>query len=363
MGALMRKQPDHYDWLSAYLKGRGLQIVWRRATFVCTATQATLPLIMLFSTTGPVAPAARVASVVVSVLGVVGATLWLLRWPSRRESILYSMAATVTIAVMCLELSNPYTGLMGCMTFAILGGFIAYFHTVNYVIANFAVATVCAAILAHRFVEGTGDVALATAGLISVATLNIGVPFGIQSLIHTLRMDLRSSDRDSLTGLHNRRSFYHSVCELIMLHRRSAGSYLVIAVIDLDNFKQINDTRGHAAGDQALVAVGMALQQTCDPTAVIGRTGGEEFVIAATDSAPNPEKMAERLREAIAAVPYQITASIGTSGVALDTSPAVAEMQLIEDLISTSDAAMYQAKRAGGNQVCHYAALVPRAAG
>jgi GGDEF domain-containing protein len=53
------------------------------------------------------------------------------------------------------------------------------------------------------------------------------------------------------------------------------------------------------------------------------------------------------------------TASIGTSGVAHDTCPAVADTQLIDDLIGASDAAMYEAKRAGGNQVRHYPALVP----
>src|SRR5271166_2428418 len=60
--------------------------------------------------------------------------------------------------------------------------------------------------------------------------------------------------------------------------------------------------------------------------------------------------------------PFPITATVGTSGVALDTSPAMGDTQLIDDLISTSDAAMYEAKRAGGNQVCHYPALVPRGA-
>jgi GGDEF domain-containing protein len=71
---------------------------------------------------------------------------------------------------------------------------------------------------------------------------------------------------------------------------------------------------------------------------------------------------AEQLRQAVAEIPFPITAGVGTSGVALDTSPAMGDTQLIDDLISTCDAAMYEAKRAGGNQVCHYPALVPRGA-
>lgn len=353
----MVKQSDQYDWVSAYLKGRGLQAAWRGATFAFTASQAALPLLMLWSPTGPTQATLRGASVAISVLGFAGATLWLLRWPTRRQSILFLLGAIAAVAIICMGLSNPYTGLMGCTTFAILGGFIAYFHTGYYVLVNFAAATVCAVILAHQFVEATGDIALASAGLITVMALNIGVPFGIQSLVHALRTDLRSSDRDSLTGLHNRRSFYTAVYELMTHRDRFAAKCLVIAVIDLDNFKRVNDTLGHAVGDRVLVAVATALQENCRPTAVISRIGGEEFVIVDTDATPNPVAMAERLRAAIAEIPFEITASIGTSGVAFDASPP--DMQLIEDLISTSDAAMYEAKRAGGNRVCHHPAMVP----
>ncbi|ORV91916.1 diguanylate cyclase [Mycobacterium interjectum] len=357
----MVKETDHYEWVSAYLKGRGLQTIWQRATFAFTASQAALPLLMLWSPTGPHNTVSRAASVAISVVGFAGATLWLVHWPTRRQSILFSLGATAAIAAMCLGLSNPYTALMGCTMFAMLGGFIAYFHAGYYVLANFAVATVCAVTLAHRFMVITGDVAAITAGLIIVMALNIGVPFGIESVVQTLRSDLRTSDRDALTGLRNRRSFYEAVHELLTLHGRSAGKYLVTTVIDLDNFKKVNDTQGHAAGDQALVAVGAALEENCGPSAVIGRVGGEEFVVVDTDVTPNPTTMAERLRQAIADVPFPITASIGTSGIALDTS--LADAQLIDDLISTSDAAMYEAKRAGGNQVCHYPAFVRPAAG
>jgi diguanylate cyclase (GGDEF)-like protein len=356
------KQSDHYDLLSAYLKNRGLQTIWQRSTFVVIAAQSALPAIMLSSPTGPVQPAARAVSVAISALGLVGATLWLMHWPSRRESILFAFSAMAAITVASLCLSNPYTGLMGCTIFAVLGGFIAYFHSIRLVLANFAVAATCAAILAHRYIVDTGDVALISAGLITVAVLNLGVPFGILSLMHTLRNDLRSTDRDSLTGLHNRRSFYNAVSELMALHGRPPGTYLVTAVIDLDNFKQINDTQGHAVGDQALVAVGSALEQNCRPAAVIARIGGEEFVVVDTATTPQHADMAEGLRQAVADIPFPITASIGTSAVALEELAAIPDMQVIDDLIGTADAAMYEAKRAGGNRVRHCAELAPRAA-
>jgi diguanylate cyclase (GGDEF)-like protein len=356
------KQSDHYDLLSAYLKNRGLQTVWQRSTFVAIAAQSALPTLMLWSPTGPTQPLLRAISITISVLGLIGATVWLIHWPTRRESILFAFSAMAAIAVASLCLSNPYTGLMGCTVFAILGGFIAYFHSIRLVLINFVVATICAVILVHRFIAQTGDAALIGAGLITVAVLNLGVPFGILSLMNTLRNDLRSTDRDSLTGLHNRRSFYNAVSELMVLHGRPPGMYLVTVVIDLDNFKQINDTQGHAVGDQTLVAVGSALEQTCRPAAVIARIGGEEFVVVDTATTPQHAEMAEQLRRAIAEVPFSITASVGTSAIALTELPAITDVQVIDELIGAADAAMYEAKRAGGDRVCHCPELMPGAA-
>jgi diguanylate cyclase (GGDEF)-like protein len=353
------KQPDQYDWLSAYLNERGLQKIWRRATFGFTVISATLPIVMLWSPFGPDRPATVALAVGAAGLAVAGGFLWLLRWPTRRQSVIFSATATVAIAATSFSFSNPYSGLGACATFAVIGGFAAYFHTIGHVIANLAVAVLCSAILAYRLIATTGDVALTIAALVTVASLNVGVPFGIQSLVHTLRTDLRGSDHDSLTGLLNRRSFHSSVYELMMRHQSPAGIYLVMVMIDLDNFKHLNDTRGHAAGDQALVSVSAALRENCSSAAVIGRVGGEEFVVADIDTARNPAKMAERLRQAIDKIPLRVTASIGTAGAPLETDSARANLQLIDDLIRTSDTAMYDAKRAGGNRVCHYPTLVP----
>lgn len=355
------KQPDQYDWLSAYLNERGLQMLWRRATFGFTVTTAALPIVMIWSPFGPDNPVRIALAIAAAVVAVAGGFLWLLRWPTRRQSVIFSAMATVAIAATCFAFSNPYSGLGACATFAVIGGFAAYFHTTGFVVANLGVATLCAAIMASRLIATTGDVALTIATLVTLASLNIGVPFGILSLVHTLRTDLQGSDRDSLTGLLNRRSFQNSVYQLMMLHKGPAAIYVVMAMLDLDNFKQLNDTLGHAAGDQALVDVSTALRENCRPTAVIGRVGGEEFVVADIDTAPNPAKMAERLRQAIDGTPLPVTASIGTAGAPLETDSARDNLQLINDLIRTSDMAMYEAKRAGGNRVCHYPTLLPPA--
>lgn len=129
-------------------------------------------------------------------MALAAAVPFLLRWPTRRQSLLFSFTSTATIAAAALSYSNDYVGLMGCATFAVIGGFVAYFHTAHEVIANGAIAAICAVILAVRVVSSTGDIYLTAAAVAIVATLNIGLPFGVLSLAQTLRVDLRSSGRD-----------------------------------------------------------------------------------------------------------------------------------------------------------------------
>ena len=128
----------------------------------------------------------------------------------------------------------------------------------------------------------------------------------------------------------------------------------VVAVIDLDDFKALNDNHGHSAGDRALVQVAQALQaNTCD-TAVIARSGGEEFIVADTSSASDPGPLARRICNAIADLPAPVTASVGTACAPLDGVHERGYELLIDHLVSAADAAMYCAKRSGGNGFHHH---------
>jgi diguanylate cyclase (GGDEF)-like protein len=347
------QQPDHFTWFSSYLDERGLQAVWRWTTFGFTVLLAVLPVVMLASPAGPAGMPARASAVAAAVVAGFGAAVWLLRWPSRNQSLAFCVASMAAIGISCLALSNPYAGLMGCAVFAVVGGFAAYFHTLGTVLLNFVVATCCAAILAYRLAVDTGDVALTVAATITVGALNLGVPFGIQSMAHALRTDLRDSGNDFLTGLFNRRAFYHGAYEMIADPGSGGGSTLIVAMIDLDDFKKLNDSRGHAAGDAALADIGHVLRDNSRPTALLGRMGGEEFVVMDVWAGTPPPDVIERLCMAIAATPFPITASIGTASATLDEWADVSPVDLVDDLMRRADAAMYVAKRAGGNQVRH----------
>ena len=128
---------------------------------------------------------------------------------------------------------------------AMLGGYIALFHTAAVdMIANFAIAITTGTVLMARLLRHY-DAVVAGSGFLLVLMLNVGFPFAVQWLLHALGSDLRHSSRDTLTGLLIRRAFYQSAYALL-LRRRDRPSYLGVAMIDLDNFKRLNDTRGHS---------------------------------------------------------------------------------------------------------------------
>jgi diguanylate cyclase (GGDEF)-like protein len=312
------------------------------------ASIAVVPAVVLVRPTLPHYPAAVVVAPVASGFGVTVALLWLIRWPTRGQSVLYALTGSVCIAAACLAQGDPLAGLLGSGAFAVLGGYIAFFHTAPYMMINFAIAMTTAVVLVERLIRYYDTVVAACAFLL-VLVLNVAFPFAVQWLVHALASELRQSSRDTLTGLLIRRAFYHSTYGLL-LRRREGPSYLGAAMIDLDNFKRLNDTHGHSTGDKALVAVAGALRLACPPTSMIARFGGEEFVVADIYRTDDLHDIAEQLRKAIAATRYPITASIGIASAPLGASFDPAERELIDDLVNVADTAMYAAKRAGGNQ-------------
>ncbi|MFY9765807.1 MAG: GGDEF domain-containing protein [Mycobacterium sp.] len=182
--------------------------------------------------------------------------------------------------------------------------------------------------------------------------LNLAVPFGVQVVVHVLGADAVRAERDELTGLLTRRAFRRRA-KARLGQGRDQLAHVVITMIDLDRFKQLNDNYGHRTGDDALVSVAHALRDTTDDTAVIGRSGGEEFVIADIWHPDEVDLRAQQLCDVIAALPFGITASIGTAGI----HPAYRagdDDDLLFELVAAADDAMYAAKRRGGNQAGHH---------
>lgn len=162
---------------------------------------------------------------------------------------------------------------------------------------------------------------------------------------------LRLATTDALTGLYNRGHFFERA-EAEKARAERYGYPLACLILDLDRFKQINDSHGHATGDAALVAVAATLRGLLRGADVIGRIGGEEFalLLPQTDVA-GATAFAERLRKSVAALDiprdqesFRVTISIGVATVeATDSSIAQA--------LRRADQALYEAKLAGRDRV------------
>lgn len=149
---------------------------------------------------------------------------------------------------------------------------------------------------------------------------------------------------DELTGLPNRRALRDRL-ELLAAEA-VRGRRFTVAIVDLDHFKRVNDTHGHAVGDQVLVAVAQALREGIRRSDLAARMGGEEFCVVQTDvDASLIAMLTERLRVAIAAIrePIPVTASLGVCHSAVACNP--------EAILAAADAALYRAKAAGRNCV------------
>ena len=347
------RQPDHFDWLVAYLGVRRMAGMTRAVLVTVTCCLAAVPVAMLFGTGPPVGRRDVVLSVVSGVVGIAAALLWALRIPTRKQSVAYSMSASASIALAVLAQNDPMAAMLGCTAFATISGYIALFHTAGLMVANLGIVVSLSAAAAVEMAH-THGVVRAVSTFAIVVVVNVAVPWGVQIIVHTLGVDLLKADRDPLTGLYNRRAFYRRTADLVTADRGDA--HLVIAMIDLDKFKRLNDTHGHTEGDLALAAVGRALREHAPHGSIIGRAGGEEFLVAVDVTDPRPEAFGRTLCEAVAALPFPITASVGSASAPFGQLLAGDPQARITNLVASADAAMYEAKRNGGNQTRHHRA-------
>ena len=187
--------------------------------------------------------------------------------------------------------------------------------------------------------------------------LGVIASFCIENVMNRARL-LRSGFTDVLTGWHNRRYLQVRLAEELARARRDS-SYLVCLMLDVDHFKRINDSWGHAAGDSVLQELALRIDTQVRASDVAARYGGEEFVVLLpdTDNASG-SLLAERMRQSISAAPFRIpgdetvavTVSIGIAGIR--PGPKVDDLKTLGDsLIARADVALYRAKSAGRDQI------------
>ncbi|NNC78305.1 MAG: sensor domain-containing diguanylate cyclase [Woeseiaceae bacterium] len=190
-----------------------------------------------------------------------------------------------------------------------------------------------------------------------LAHLGVIATYCFENVLNRARL-LRSGFTDVLTGWHNRRYLQVRMNEELARASRDREN-LVCLMLDVDHFKRVNDTWGHAAGDAVLQELAHRIETQVRASDVAARYGGEEFVVLLPDTdTSDAEHLAERIRQAISATPFElpngetteVTASIGISGIR--PNKQVSDLKTLGDsLIARADVALYRAKSEGRDRV------------
>jgi len=183
------------------------------------------------------------------------------------------------------------------------------------------------------------------------AIVILGIAFLVSRVTASEHQLVRIATTDALTGIFNRRHFMALLVREQQRAERYKTSFSVL-MLDIDHFKRINDTFGHPIGDEAIKAMAKAASKYLRPTDMIGRFGGEEFVVMLPHTDEGGSVIAaERIRESVS----QIVVVAGQQDVRFTVSIGAAtyvRRASVEQILECADKALYAAKNGGRNQVC-----------
>lgn len=313
--------------------------------------------IIMLSSDGPVGATAIVVCLIVLLsTPLVGAWWWLRSVDATHMPGWFVIYADLGVTVMLLTFDDRGLALYGAVLFSVIGTYIAYFS--RRTVLKFHTAFVNAVILVLAVlavVEQPDDPAsIAARALVTVVVVNSVLTFRA-----VIQRQLDLANTDSLTGLLNRRGLEMRLDR--MMARLTQEQSVALMVVDLDRFKLVNDTYGHAAGDRVLRRTAQRLTAASGRRPCVARTGGEEFTIAVPDYGDSADHLADNVREAVhdPSDDVPVTVSIGVAVLeaarwrSAVSSHAAAE--LVRGVLLDADTAMYESKHAGGNRTTVYA--------
>ena len=192
----------------------------------------------------------------------------------------------------------------------------------------------------HYFLESQSRVLSGAANFLPVVYYAILFVILFERVVELLQTSYTNSITDGLTGLYNRRYFVSRANQFV-------GNGIPVSIIfaDIDNFKKLNDTKGHQKGDEALRQVAQIMKDAVEDIGICGRYGGEEMVVLVTDTEIITGELAEEIRIRVEKE-AGVTISVGYSKLQHGITA--------EQLIKQADDAMYKAKSTGKNRVVKY---------
>ena len=340
-------QPFEYGFAVQLLYDRGL-LRFHRITLAAVALANFVPSIIgaywfLF-----VPGMDRALGDVVAVMSSAAAMFIALYWlfgPWMPENVSRSVIAgadILTVAYVCCY-QDWYLAMPGLALLAANGIYLLVHHDPRTVLVHlvFSVTALTVVAVCCWWMLDV-SAALATVRYFTLIPIVAGTPIAMLPMIMIMRQAAVDALRDDLTGLDNRRGLTAKVG--LMLSRSTP---LTVLVVDIDRFKSVNDTFGHAVGDEVLISVATALRDCVPSGGAIARTGGEEFAMVIAGHDVDGEGLATLLHHRVrtANEHISVTVSIGVT-----TEPATHHHIDIAELLIHADQAMYQAKRSGGNR-------------
>ena len=188
---------------------------------------------------------------------------------------------------------------------------------------------------------------------ISMSKANKKLKLQEKKLLKTQQILLEQVQKDPLTKLYNRRYFADVSKDILSISKREKSSICII-MADVDNFKSVNDTYGHLAGDKVLKEISRRLRSMSRESDVIARYGGEEFIILIPNTElDGAQQFAEKIRASIAYPLFEIDDKLS---IRVTISIGLAHMHTqedstIENIFVRADKALYEAKNSGKNRV------------
>nr|WP_314144504.1 GGDEF domain-containing protein [uncultured Rhodococcus sp.] len=275
---------------------------------------------------------------------------WLIGgWPSWRMSIAFVLYADIVLAAVLLTMDDSSEMLPMAALFTVMGSYVVGFHGPKVFTAHhlFAFVTV-AALYVSAMVDDPTHRLQTNLYLVMLILVMFSAPLICHSFLMLLRRDATGAFYDPLTGLQNRRGFDAAIGNLDL--RSGTGTVVAAVVIDIDNFKAVNDRFGHEHGDTVIRLTASRILDVFPAPAVTVRLGGEEFAIVCLGGLDSVIDRSEQLRIRLcdATDRSPLTASIGVAHTVVEAPGIVEEVDV---LLGRADRAMYRAKRIGGNRV------------
>lgn len=341
---------DHYYWVTSFLAARDLQSVACRLTASCIFVLGAIPPIVVFGDSVPQSRLQQTAALIVAVCCAVMGSVWLRSsWPSRRMSQAFVVIGTLLIAVSCAVAPSALLSLIGAMSYAVLGAFVAFFHSLRLLAFTWIMGALVTVDLAvHLAVD---EPAAAAAAVLLIVAVNVFGVWACRMAVGSILDDAPHGDIEPLTGLLSRNGFHQYVATLLGARSRADDSRLVIAVINLDSYTLLTGVDGKAGANRARIAVARALRDTVRRDAVLAHVSDDEFLLADIFTTVDTRPLAHRLLGAVGTAQPGLTASIGMVSTALAPLTAHAPGQVCDEILTIAATAMFTARRRGGNDV------------